>query len=69
MNNDNVKKELLTKKADEAIKTRFRGHGANVTREEQGDCLKVDTVLKYLRRRPFWKLSCIPTRLTFWETQ
>ena len=45
MNNDNVKKELLTKKADEAIKTRFRGHGANVTREEQGDCLKVETVL------------------------
>merc|ERR1719500_847731 len=27
--------------ADEAIKTRFRGHGANVTREEQGDCLKI----------------------------
>ena len=40
----NVKKELLTKKADEATKIRFRGHGANVTKEEQ-DCLKVETVL------------------------
>merc|ERR1719500_2232594 len=29
--------------ADEATKTRFRGHGANVTKEEQ-DCLKVETI-------------------------
>ena len=32
----------MSTKADEATKTRFRGHGANVTREEQ-DCLKVET--------------------------
>ena len=40
----NITKQFLTKKADEATKTRFRGHGTNVTREEQGDCLKVETV-------------------------
>ena len=48
-NNDNMSKQSLTAKADEATKTRFRGHGANVSKEEQGDCLKVETVLKYFK--------------------
>ena len=34
-------------KADEATKTRFRGHGSNVTKEEQGDCLKVAALFDY----------------------
>ena len=43
------RKVIIEKKADEATKIRFRGHGGNVSREEQGDCLKVPTVLKYLQ--------------------
>ena len=55
-------KGIFNEKADEATKTRFRGHGSNVTKEEQGDCLKVGALLDYF-------LDDKDYRWTSWETR